>query len=290
MPESAWQGQSRDNTRSFKYEYDQLDRLIRSDTGKLNATLDAIETSGSGVPMPVLSSWNLGRVDSWNGTTGTNGVPGFKREGDINGSGTWAVRNTWHATDHTNQITSVSVDTVGATPVPTSTYYDKAGNLVFDGTYFYEYDALNRLMRVSLPGALTFSGTTFLTYTSREYIWGPDYVDELVCQIAPGGNGMGTGEAILYAITGHAGTIAALLNTSGVVQAQYSFDPYGELLASDYSGTMPRDRVENERLFCDRLTGTVLVSSCGEDQVKSTTQIHGRRAGNTPSCESSDCI
>lgn len=92
---------------------------------------------------------------------------------------------------------------------------------------------------------------TNLTWAAREYIWGPDYVDELVAQIAPG-------ELILYALTGHAGTVTALLDTSGNVQAQYSYDPYGELLAADVSPTMPRNRVGHQGLFFDRLNGNVM--------------------------------
>ncbi len=104
---------------------------------------------------------------------------------------------------------------------------------------------------------------TNLTWAAREYIWGPDYVDELVAQIAPGGAGMGTGELILYALTGHAGTVTALLDTSGNVQAQYSYDPYGELLAADVNPTMPRNRVGHQGLFFDRLNGNVMDPQLG---------------------------
>ncbi len=57
VSQAEWTGAGggRDNVHSFKFGYDRLDRLTRSDQGKLNAALDAIETSGTNVPMPVLS-------------------------------------------------------------------------------------------------------------------------------------------------------------------------------------------------------------------------------------------
>ena len=163
------------------------------------------------------------------------------------------------------------MDTGGGQAVQATPVYDAAGNLILDGSYFYQYDGLNRLMQVSEQGSVgysinpntgqgSYSGTpgnwlilytydalgrliraqrpwpqpgptgsylriehyyydgvrrlqevfvdpvvpqtdkgtsskdekqaqpvvTNLTWTAREYIWGPDYVDELVAQIAPG--------------------------------------------------------------------------------------------------------
>ncbi|MBX3378322.1 MAG: hypothetical protein KF678_15105 [Phycisphaeraceae bacterium] len=45
-----------------------------------------------------------------------------------------------------------------------------------------------------------------------------------VAQVGPAST-----EIILYSLTGHAGTTTTMLNPAGVVQAQYSFDPYGEV-------------------------------------------------------------
>ena len=64
----------------------------------------------------------------------------------------------------------------------------------------YYYDGVRRLQEVFVDPVVpqTDKGTsskdekqaqpvvTNLTWTAREYIWGPDYVDELVAQIAPG--------------------------------------------------------------------------------------------------------
>jgi hypothetical protein len=61
-----------------------------------------------------------------------------------------------HATDRRNEIDSVSKieGNVGATGPPTSStttqyQYDAAGNLLYDGTYIYQYDAWNRLVQIN---------------------------------------------------------------------------------------------------------------------------------------------
>lgn len=343
IKQAVWGGQSRDNTRSFKYDYDKLDRLIKSDTGTLNNDDTAIVPDGTGgAVMPVLSSWGLSRIDNWNGV---GSQPGLKREGNLEGNGVWTAKSVNHATSQTNQITSVSTSTDGS-PIVTNVYHDKAGNLIADHNYYYLYDGLNRLVQVCERGTLEFDpayedpvtgapGPWLITYTydglgrlirtqrpwpapsttatlvrvehfyydgvrrvqevfvdplidsetetkgvgakdeedsppqpqtytwvEREYIWGPDYVDELVAQVVPAST-----EVILYSLTGHAGTTTTLLNPTGTVQAQYLFDPYGEVLGADVSSSMPRNRVGHQGLFFDRLTGTALDQQLGRANV-----------------------
>jgi hypothetical protein len=74
-----------------------------------------------------------------------------------------------HATNGRNEITSVqTVDGNVGVGTPTSSttqqvQYDAGGNLLYDGTYIYEYDAWNRLIQVNraLPNtSLPITGTT----------------------------------------------------------------------------------------------------------------------------------
>jgi len=47
--------------------------------------------------------------------------------------------------DQRNRIANLKTNQTSVTPVK----YDAAGNLQFDGTYFYQYDAWNRLIQVN---------------------------------------------------------------------------------------------------------------------------------------------
>jgi len=100
-----------------------------------------------------------------------------------------------------------------------------------------------------------------LTWTEREYIWGPDQVDELVAQIVP--TNSGTGETIQYAMLDPLGCVQGLVSPAGVVQAQYSYDPYGELLAADVAAGTPRNRVGHQGLFFDRLDAATTQGQLG---------------------------
>ncbi len=175
----------------------------------------------------------------------------------------------------------------------TAYVYDGAGNLVCDGEFFYQYDAWNRLVQISLKGSLAFDpsgvplsntapgdwlvhytydalgrlvrrqtpwpqagiagnqqkrfehyyydgvrriaevftdplptgddepasgdveggsppGPTTYTWTEREYVWGPSYVDELVCQLG-GGESPASQQAARYAALDANYNVAALI-------------------------------------------------------------------------------
>ncbi|MFY7896452.1 MAG: hypothetical protein ACOVP8_09490, partial [Phycisphaerales bacterium] len=61
-----------------------------------------------------------------------------------------------HAVNQQSEITSVLQELYGSTPASANVVFlhDKAGNLAFDGQYYYSYDAWNRLVQInkaSLP-------------------------------------------------------------------------------------------------------------------------------------------
>jgi uncharacterized protein RhaS with RHS repeats/predicted GIY-YIG superfamily endonuclease len=106
-----------------------------------------------------------------------------------------------------------------------------------------------------------------ITWTDREYIWGPDNVDELVAQITPssstGGPSTYSSDYALYALTQTNGTISGLIDSAGVVKAQYTFDPYGEVLAAEVASGMPRNRIGHQGLFFDRLDAATAAEQLG---------------------------
>ena len=106
-----------------------------------------------------------------------------------------ARSSTIHDLTHTlgafNRIASARVDD-GTTATTTPFVYDRAGNLVFDGAYWYRYDAWNRLIQVveALPG-MTFSGDGVLvtptTFAQQDVVavFSYDALGRLVGRQAP---------------------------------------------------------------------------------------------------------
>ena len=95
--------------------------------------------------------WSLDNLGNWSAGTSSDS---FIQQIDLNDDDDFGDPNevilTHHATDMANEIDSITVNGGSTTLV-----YDIAGNLVFDGTLFYQYDGWNRLMQVNEAGDLT---------------------------------------------------------------------------------------------------------------------------------------
>lgn len=207
--------------------------------------------------------------------------------------------------------------------------HDDAGNLMFDGEYYYRYDAFNRLITVhkavgelaaAVPGdqirEYTYDGlgrlaqTRYLDATNgdtleryvydgvrrlqtdeahppaggadpvfattRQYIWGPGDggIDELLMIID--GN-----DESWWAIMDETGDLVALANTTlegqpGQILAQWTYGPYGELIAVESVlipdfGQSPEPFLGHKGLFKDVLSGSESVSTVGSPAL-----IHNR--------------
>ncbi|MBX9725458.1 MAG: hypothetical protein K2X81_28935, partial [Candidatus Obscuribacterales bacterium] len=156
-------------------------------------------------------------------------------------------------TDGTNttKTSSYRVSTKGS--VSSSPTFDANGNLTSDGTNTYEWDAENRLVKISYPGMNNYSAFTFdslgrnteiletvsgaLTET-RMFVWSKDKRREER-------NGSGTvtkkfftqGQAIatnvfFYSLD-HLGSTREMTTNLGEVKAEYGFSPYGEFTKTD---------------------------------------------------------
>jgi len=154
-PES---GTAQVNLRSTVYSYDDLNRLVQVETGSL--------LSGSSAPTidPTtrqrLDHWNLDELGNWN-AKGAQGQWGRQSSGNLDNFGTAAATpgatsdpdayNVLFPSNNRNQMTSILFDSnlnVGRYQQIQPTY-DANGNLTFDGSYFYQYDAWNRLIQVN---------------------------------------------------------------------------------------------------------------------------------------------
>ena len=144
-------GTAHDNDRSFAYEYDGLSRLVVSDMGKLSS--GAI-TSDVNTPLRRTMKWALDNLGNWSGDDPNS----YVIQDDTNGDGTYDTKIfSHHVVDHANRIQSQefhSSEPNVPDPNAIDHVYDLAGNLVFDGEYWYQYDAWNRLISVHEAGDL----------------------------------------------------------------------------------------------------------------------------------------
>jgi len=115
------------------YAYDSIYRVTDFDRGTLNAGKTAISTPTATTGALQAQDWTLDGVHNWNANTHTT-------------AGTPSTENRGH-TDF-NEINAVTGSPYGGAPTRTDTH-DKNGNLTGDGTLTYEWDAKNRLKKVT---------------------------------------------------------------------------------------------------------------------------------------------
>ncbi|MBN1491741.1 MAG: hypothetical protein JXA69_17645, partial [Phycisphaerae bacterium] len=124
----------------------------------------------------------------------------------------------------------------------------------------FVYDGLGRLTRTVRPDRTEdhyYDGVRRIhtdvtidttTTTDRQYVYGPDYVDEFVAQIDSAG-------AVFYMLQDGNYNVVALIDASGTVVEQYAYRPYGSLVAVDSLGTAPVNTAGHQGLFYERLGG-----------------------------------
>jgi RHS repeat-associated protein len=205
--------------------YDSLNRLTDFNRGTLNATHDGIVGTPS-----VSENWSLNAVGDWQAVT-TNGTTSYR--------------------DHNAQNQIVDID---GNPLT----YDNNGNLLTDQAgNSYTYDAWNRMVAVQDVNGNTLGSYAYDAlgrqivqtgvdlYFSKDwqvveerqggvmqtqYVWSPVYVDALVERDTNGGPRLYVQQDASYNVT-------AVVDTTGIVQERYIYDPYGQatILAPDWS-------------------------------------------------------
>ncbi len=169
-------------------------------------------------------------------TTGTNNIQITAKD---------AAGNT---TTHTWQVVATS----GTNQTLT---YDPDGNLLNDGTQTYEWDAANRLTAVNEPGNLrsefTYDGlsrrvkiveksngavtsTKNLLWCGTEIFEERDASNNVTRRYYP--QGMQLSGSNYFYTRDHLGSVRELTDSTGTIQARYSYDPYGR--RTKLSGTL----------------------------------------------------
>jgi RHS repeat-associated protein len=117
---------------------------------------------------------------------------------------------------------------------------------------WYYHDGVRRVMEVNrdpLPqagiGGNPEPQGSYVTYADREYVWGPDYVDECLWQVDRPG-------ATAFVLQDANYNVVALVDPQGAVLAQYDYDPYGQPIAADNLGAFGHNRIGHQGLFADR--------------------------------------
>lgn len=118
------------NARSWAFKFDSLQRLVSADTGVLSYP----SMADPEVVAPLTGhAWVMDELGNW---TGDGTDPGMS----ITGVGAKTIT---HTLGDFNEIDTKTEDSS-----TTSFVYDRAGNLVYDGFYWYRYDAWNRLIQI----------------------------------------------------------------------------------------------------------------------------------------------
>ncbi|MBX3359544.1 MAG: hypothetical protein KF745_14080 [Phycisphaeraceae bacterium] len=137
----------RNNTQSQLNAYDALDRLIGTQVG-------AVAFAGNGTPSIASGTllcddaWTLDLLGNWTGVRDTEGAVVTPGRETLLAGGSSAADAVTHAVNPQNQVTGIT-RTLGSTTTQANTRHDAAGNLTFDGTYFYQYDAWGRLLQIN---------------------------------------------------------------------------------------------------------------------------------------------
>jgi YD repeat-containing protein len=279
---------------------------------------------------PRIDTWGLDHLGNWAGAYDDPAqvlpsLRGHAITGDVDLNGQLDDDDVEyeHVVDARNELTDLNLfidDTDQGLDPPV---YDVNGNLVADNDFYYQYDAWNRLLRVSEVGDLEFNADGSIdddepgawivefvydalgrlivtrhnwgggdmrqaeyfydgvrriaevftdpiegyggsqaieftyavqqggnqTWTDREYVWSPFYVDDLVVQVD-------AEDHPLYALQDANENVVGLVNEYGEVLSQYTLDPFGTVrVAEKLEQAHAVNRVAHQGLFAIRLSG-----------------------------------
>ncbi len=134
--------------------------------------------------------------------------------------------------------------------------YDSNGNMTSDGTNSYAWDVENRLIKITYPGVNNYSSFTYdplgrctkivetvsgsITST-KQFVWcgnqmceARDASSTITAQYFLQGETISSSN--YYYSKDHLGSIREITNSSGTIQAQYAYDPYGQVTKIAGSG------------------------------------------------------
>ena len=231
------------------YTYDGLNELTSLNRGQLNVGKTAITGTAAKE-----EDWTLDALGNWTGyvqkTAGST---------DLNQARTFNAAN--ETTQIDSSTTHVAHDAAGnMTKLPKPSSWSAHYDLTFDAwnrlvevddassvVAKYQYDARNfRVVKKTYSGGSLSetrhfyydgswqvveerleSGGVVSSNANRQYVWGLRYTDDLVLRDRDT-TGNGTLDERLYALQDPNWNVAAIANTSGVIQERYTYAAYGK--------------------------------------------------------------
>jgi len=157
-----------------------------------------------------------------------------------------AVASSVDGGSNTNSETLQLSVTAGSS---TTLTYDADGNMTSDGTNSYLWDAENRLVQITYPGSgnnsqLVYDGldrcvkieerTNSSVTSTKQFVWcGSERCEERDASSAVTKQFFAMGQrnssTNYFYNTDHLGSVREMTDSSGVIQAQYNYDPYGQV-------------------------------------------------------------
>ncbi|MBW7905419.1 MAG: hypothetical protein H3C42_07615 [Phycisphaerae bacterium] len=191
---------------------------------------------------------------------------GSRTAGDFNAAGAPVDPNTFAPGDLMARYAYDGLGRLIVRQVPLSRGIPDAWTPYVQAESYY-YDGVRRIQtaierdpnELVLVAAATLE-PAFLLVAERdvlEYVWGPDYVDELVCQY---GGAADPNAPSFGALTDANYNVMAIVDGDCEVVEQYVYDPYGGLLAVETldPNTTVLNRVAHQGLFFERFADDIL--------------------------------
>ena len=234
---------------NLRNEITSLESTVDDDTTSTTSTTAQISDANGNL---IFDGDYVYQYDAWNRLVEVNAA-GDLSANDFDAEGRIAP---WPETDQMGDlIYRFGYDGLGRL-ITVSTFYDGTLATPRFRTVHYYYDGVRRLQEViETPAANVEDPPTFTT--DREFIYGPDYVDEYVMQIE---HPAATSRTAYYVLQDASYNVVGLVDAvTGAVLEQYTWEPYGTLATIDTaSGNATSNRVGHQGLFFYPFTGTSL--------------------------------
>jgi RHS repeat-associated protein len=219
-------------TSASQYSYNNLNELIAIAAGgatKFEATTNKALKSATVNSNPATLNWSKNFTGNASMSNGTNTVP-------------------VGATDGANNTVINNYQVAVNGPSSTSLTFDANGNMTSDGVKTFAWDAENRLIKITYPGGGNFSQLLYdangikgqitetvasaLTSTKQLVNSGSRICEERDASNAVTKKFFGRGQTMsgsnYFYFFDHLGSIRDLIDSSGIVQAHYEYDLFGQ--------------------------------------------------------------
>jgi len=151
------------------------------------------------------------------------------------------------------------------------------GDDIFYQRHFY-YDGVRRITQDLAELVIDYPPPDYLPVgryehePERDYVYGPDYVDEFIAQIDPQLAAAQDPAAVSYVLQDAQFNVVGLANEAGDVVRQYTYSPYGTIVATESLAAHPSNSAGFQGLFYLNLTDPLASDPLAADPFASDVQ------------------